>query len=97
MPGASTVLEAERCPASAGEILNRPGGDQSIMPGAGTLTPRQVAVLKVMAEGVTEREVARRLGISERAVQLHVANICRALGVRSHVQLGVAGARLGFV
>lgn len=61
------------------------------------LTRRHLEVLAEMSTGVTEREVGRRLGISERTVQLHVANVCRALGVRSQFQLGLAAAQLGLV
>lgn len=64
---------------------------------ANRLTGRQVEVLRVLGEGVTEREVGRRMRISERSVQLHVSNICRALGVRSHFQLGIEAARLGLI
>ncbi len=76
------------------EMLHR-SGDQYSASAIPTLTPRQVEVLKNMAEGVTEREIARRLAISERTVQLHVANISRALGASSHFQLGLTAARLG--
>ena len=61
------------------------------------LTRRQTQVLQAMAEGVTEREIARRLGISERTVQLHVANLCRAVGARSQFQMGLAAARIGLI
>ncbi len=61
------------------------------------LTRRQLQVLAEMSGGVTEREIGWRLGISERTVQLHVANICKALGVRSQFQLGLAAAHLGVI
>ncbi len=64
-------------------------------PALPALTRRQEEVLRVMSEGVTEREVARRLGISERAVQIHVANLFRILGATSHFQLGLTVAGLG--
>jgi DNA-binding NarL/FixJ family response regulator len=86
-------LPADADSAFIPDLPNRSGGYRHATRLAPVVSPRQVEVLRNMAEGVTEREIARRLGISERTVQLHVANICRALGVRSHFQLGLVAAR----
>lgn len=50
---------------------------------AGWLTPREVEVLRVVATGATNREVADRLIISEKTVARHVSNIFAKLGVAS--------------
>ena len=47
------------------------------------LTPREVEVLRVVATGATNREVADRLIISEKTVARHVSNIFAKLGVAS--------------
>ncbi len=97
-PGAVCVLMTPHgdtaSPVESAVLQNWPRGVAESPP---VLTRRQIEVLRAMAEGVTEREVARRIGISERTVQFHVANICRALGVTSHFQLGVIVACLGLV
>ena len=49
----------------------------------GGLTPREVEVLRVVATGATNREVADRLVISEKTVARHVSNIFAKLGVAS--------------
>jgi DNA-binding NarL/FixJ family response regulator len=49
----------------------------------GGLTPREVEVLRVVATGATNREVADRLIISEKTVARHVSNIFAKLGVAS--------------
>lgn len=47
------------------------------------LTPRQVDVLALVAEGLSDREVARRLMLSEHTVHRHIANILARFGVPS--------------
>jgi DNA-binding CsgD family transcriptional regulator len=47
------------------------------------LTPRQAEVLRLVATGLSERDIARRLGISHRTVQKHLERSYRELGVSS--------------
>jgi DNA-binding CsgD family transcriptional regulator len=49
----------------------------------GDLTPREVEVLKLAAEGLSNREIAERLIVSEHTVHRHMANIYVRLGVSS--------------
>jgi DNA-binding NarL/FixJ family response regulator len=49
----------------------------------GGLSPREVEVLRLVATGATNREVADRLVISEKTVARHVSNIFAKLGVTS--------------
>ncbi|MFJ3666928.1 LuxR C-terminal-related transcriptional regulator [Streptomyces sp. NPDC090106] len=63
-------------------------------PGAGAgaepptrLTPQQLRIARAVAEGATNREVARRLSISTRTVEYHLRNIFTQLGVRSRLAL----------
>jgi pimeloyl-ACP methyl ester carboxylesterase len=51
------------------------------------LTPRQTEVAALVAEGLTNRDVAARLGISERSAESHVERIRLRLGFRSRSQL----------
>jgi DNA-binding NarL/FixJ family response regulator len=44
------------------------------------LTPRELDVLHVMAEGLPNKAIADRLGISDQTVKFHVASICGKLG-----------------
>lgn len=50
---------------------------------SGSLTPREVQVIKAVASGRTNRAIARALGISERTVDRHVSNILTKLDLSS--------------
>lgn len=52
-----------------------------------TLTPRQKEILRLVAQGLTNREVAKHLGISVRTVEVHRFNLMRRLKVRNVAQL----------
>jgi DNA-binding NarL/FixJ family response regulator len=54
--------------------------------GVADLTERELAVLGLLAEGLTNREVAARLGISTRTVDRHCDNIYAKLGVGSRTE-----------
>jgi DNA-binding NarL/FixJ family response regulator len=55
--------------------------------GAPALTTRQKQILRLVAEGLTNREIARRFGISVRTVEVHRFNLMRRLRVRNVAQL----------
>jgi DNA-binding CsgD family transcriptional regulator/tetratricopeptide (TPR) repeat protein len=61
------------------------------------LSPRESAVLIVLAEGRTNREIAERLFISERTVAVHVRRILSKLGVAGRVEAAGLAIRLGMV
>ena len=61
------------------------------------LSPRESAVLVVLAEGRTNREIAERLFISERTVAVHVRRILAKLGVSGRVEAAGLAIRLGLV
>lgn len=64
---------------------------------AATLTGREVEVLRLMGEGLTTRQMARRLGVSERTVESHISNTYKKLDVESRVQAVAKGIELGFI
>jgi len=55
--------------------------------GAPALTPRHRQILHLVAEGLTNREIARHFGISVRTVEVHRFNLMRRLRVRNVAQL----------
>ncbi|GAA1856848.1 helix-turn-helix transcriptional regulator [Myceligenerans crystallogenes] len=56
-------------------------------PALARLTPHQLRIARYVADGATNREVARRLSVSVRTVDHHLRNIFVTLGVRSRVEL----------
>ncbi|MCD6552860.1 MAG: response regulator transcription factor [Anaerolineae bacterium] len=50
------------------------------------LTRREIEVLRLVAEGLSNKEIAHRLKVTERTAEFHVGNILRKLGVASRVE-----------
>ena len=61
------------------------------------LTPREREVLDKLAEGLTMQQIGRRLGISPRTVETHVAKLYRKLEVHTRVQAVARAASLGLI
>jgi DNA-binding NarL/FixJ family response regulator len=64
-------------------------------PAAGALSPREEDVLRHVAMGLRNAEIAERLSISEETVKTHLNRIFRKLGVRDRVELALHAARAG--
>jgi DNA-binding CsgD family transcriptional regulator len=61
------------------------------------LTPRELEVLALLCEGLSNKLICRRLNICTGTVKCHVASILAALGVSSRLQAVVAAHRLGLL
>lgn len=62
-----------------------------------TLTTREIEVLEMMAEGMSNRAIARHLKISSHTVKFHVASVLAKLGARSRTEAVTAGIRHGLI
>jgi DNA-binding NarL/FixJ family response regulator len=61
------------------------------------LTPRELDVLKLVAQGLSNADIARRLVLSEHTVKRHLANILRKLDLSSRAAAAAWGVRTGLV
>ena len=61
----------------------------------GELTPRELEILKHVAEGQSNKAIGRALEITDGTVKLHVKSILRKLGVRSRVEAAVLAVEHG--
>ena len=64
---------------------------------AAALTPRELEILEMMAEGMSNRTIAGRLGISSQTVKFHVASILAKLGAASRTEAVTFGVRHGLI
>ena len=87
---AGRALSIER---SLGIRRGRRGQRRRADTGWESLTETEQQITDLVADGLTNREVAERLFISPRTVQTHVAHIFGKLGLSSRVELGVEAAR----
>ena len=79
----------------AGDLLRPPvpGSPEPPEP----LTPREREVLQLLAQGLANRAIGDRLGISERTAKFHVNAILAKLGAQSRTEALVQAVRLGLV
>ena len=76
---------------------NRPAALPRIQPDSTPLTPRELEVLGMLAEGLANKNIAARLGLSEHTVKTHVASILGKLGAYSRAEAVAIGVRQGLI
>jgi two-component system, NarL family, nitrate/nitrite response regulator NarL len=62
-----------------------------------SLTPREREVLELLAQGLSNRQIGERLGISEHTAKFHVASLCGKLGAVSRTEAVSRGVRRGLL
>ena len=98
--GREIILSALRLVLSGGVYL--PVNIMEVPVSAGTsdeqpLTPRQRDVLRWLARGKSNKEIAILLGMAENTVRVHVAAILKYLGVKNRTEAGYAASRRGLI
>jgi DNA-binding NarL/FixJ family response regulator len=73
-------------PAVAAHVINAITPDTALPPLPDALTPREIEVLTLIAEGLSNTEIARRLVISEATVKSHINRLLSKTGVRDRAQ-----------
>jgi DNA-binding NarL/FixJ family response regulator len=61
------------------------------------LTEREVAVLKLVSAGLSNREIGHKLGLSEGTVKNYVTSVLQKIGVRDRTQAALRGRELGLI
>ena len=94
--------EALLAPTVTRRLLDRfadtlPDGDKPPPPGLDSLTERELEVLKLLAQGFSNAELAERLFLSETTVKSHISSVLRKLHLRDRVQAVVLAYEAGLV
>jgi len=89
--------------AAAGQVQLTPQAAARLMQAVSApespeaLTERETEVLRLLAQGQANKEIARSLNISEKTVKVHVSNILSKLAVQSRTQATLYAIRIGLV
>lgn len=102
--GIDKMLSAFRA-VTTGLIVLDPSVSSSLLPSSpqrpadleNAPTPRELEVLQLLAEGLTNRAIAKQLDISEHTVKFHVNAILSKFGAQSRTEAVVVATRLGFI
>jgi DNA-binding NarL/FixJ family response regulator len=91
------ILEGVRA-VSRGESPIHPRAARQLLtarttPDRPTLTPREEEVLELVRRGLANKEIARRLAISERTVKAHLGSVFAAIGVQDRTQAALWAER----
>jgi NarL family two-component system response regulator LiaR len=81
-------------PLVASRLMRR---DASSHPAHGDLTARERDVLRLVVEGLANKQIAQRLGIGEKTIKTHVSRVLGKLGVADRTQAAVLAIREGLV
>jgi DNA-binding NarL/FixJ family response regulator len=90
--GGRTFLSGRAQQALMAEWLESGGGERE-----DPLTPRELEVVKLIAEAHTNKQIAETLKVSEKTVESHRANLLAKLGMRDRVELARYAIRRGLV
>jgi predicted ATPase/DNA-binding CsgD family transcriptional regulator len=93
------TLDPEQVLTALGASGTAAGPERAAGPGADVtvLTPRELEVLRLVAQGLSNPDIAQRLHLSEHTVHRHLANLLRKLGLSSRAAAAAWGVRTGLV
>ncbi|MDF5754884.1 response regulator transcription factor [Spongiactinospora sp. TRM90649] len=94
-PEAAQAMLAGGTDARQETAASRAGASSSDAPSVSPLTEREREVLKLIAGGRSNREIARELSVAEKTVKTHVSNVLMKLGVQDRTQAALYAVRHG--
>jgi DNA-binding NarL/FixJ family response regulator len=100
--GEATTVEAARALGTAADAFvvadtEHRGESEAAPAAAESLTMRELDVLRLLAEGLPNKMIAARLGISDQTVKFHVASIGGKLGARNRTDAVRLAIRRGLI
>lgn len=94
-----SLAEARRSgvPAEAIVTVARTASDPDEGPAPEGMTPREIEVLELVAEGLPNKVIAERLGISDQTVKFHIGSISGKLGAANRTDAVRRAVRRGLI
>ena len=89
--------EAVVSPTIAQRLMDRVREDANSTANPPVLNERQTQILRLITEGYSNKEIARRVHLSENTVKSHVQDIFAKLDVRNRVEAAITAARQGLI
>jgi DNA-binding NarL/FixJ family response regulator len=90
---AAAIGQVQLAPQAAARLMREVAAPRS----PESLTERETDVLRLLAKGLANKEIARELAIGDKTVKSHVSSILSKLGVQSRTQAALHAARIGLV
>ena len=87
-------LEQRAAGRALAKMLQRQAGERDL---AAVLTQREIEIVRMVATGLRNKEIARRLSITEGTVKIHLHNIFEKLKVESRLELTLRAQSKGLV
>jgi DNA-binding NarL/FixJ family response regulator len=91
------LLDPEVTKELASQTRTVTSNSENGVDGLEELTAREVEVLRLMAEGFGNKQIATRLGISDHTVKFHISSILAKLSVSSRTEAVTQGIRMGLI
>jgi DNA-binding NarL/FixJ family response regulator len=95
---ARTLSEARASGLAADAwVITPPAADDAALPPLETLTDRELDVVELLAQGLSNKAIAARLGISDQTVKFHVASIYGKLGATNRTDAARRALKAGVI
>ena len=96
-PEIALVAEAEEADVVVSERVIATAAPATVPQEGAALTPRELDVLRLVARGLGNKEIAAELDLSAHTVKYHLASVLAKLGVRSRTEAVSRGIRTGLL